>query len=160
MPPDIPSMSVLTHTPSSVPPPPILSTLSLPLLKIGWVLIVKYTSCETYLIVCVSALKLWSWMCVWSNLFSCCHRWALPFSVAFQTVWCGDLFDPFQTTPHSWTKCSDGSAIPEHGKGCSKNTWAWYSSGIESKYKLEYKYGLRSDLRAPTFSGQHAPRPS
>ena len=47
--------------------------------------------------------------------------------------------------------CSDGSAIPEHGKRRSKNTWARYSSGIKSKYKFEYKYGLRSDLRAPNF---------
>ena len=43
------------------------------------------------------------------------------------------------------------SAIPEHGERRSKNTRARYSGGIESKYKFEYKYGLRSNLRAPNF---------
>ena len=57
----------------------------------------------------------------------------------------------FLTIPRHWNKCSDGSEIPEHGERHSKNTRARYSSGIESKYKFEYKYGLRSDLRAPNF---------
>ena len=57
----------------------------------------------------------------------------------------------FLTIPRRWNTCSDGSAIPEHGERRSKNTRARYSSGIESKYKFEYKYGLRSDLTAPNF---------
>ena len=32
------------------------------------------------------------------------------------------------------------------------------SSGIESKYKFEYKYGLRSDLRATNFTGRACPQ--
>ena len=44
--------------------------------------------------------------------------------------------------------------VVSHGEQHSKNTRAWYSSGIGSKYKkmkykFEYKYGLRSNLRAP-----------
>ena len=89
-----------------------------------------------------------------------------------QTVWYSDLFDLFQTTLCSWNMYIDSSVIPEHGEWHSKNTWARYSSGIESKYtfvplllcwsvsynnnnnnnnknKFEYKYGLRSNFRAP-----------
>ena len=55
----------------------------------------------------------------------------------------------FLTIPSHWNTCSDDSAIPEHGEWRSKNTQAQYSSSIESKYKFEYKYGLRSDLRGP-----------
>ena len=62
-----------------------------------------------------------------------------------------------------WNTCSDGSVIPEHGERCSKSTRARYFSGIESKYKIESKYGLRSNLTAPNFKnfflGEHAPRP-
>ena len=36
--------------------------------------------------------------------------------------------------------------------GAPKILGAQYSSGIKSKYKFEYKYGLRSDLRAPNFN--------
>ena len=68
----------------------------------------------------------------------------------------------FLTIPRHWNTCSDGSAVPEHGEQWSKNTrGARYSSGIESKYKFEYKYGLRSDLRAPNlkiFSGGACPQ--
>ena len=35
--------------------------------------------------------------------------------------------------------------------GTPKSLRAQYSNGIESKYKFEYKYGLRRDLRAPNF---------
>ena len=63
----------------------------------------------------------------------------------------------FLIIPRPWNMCSDGSAISEHGEQRSKNTRARYSSGIESKYKFEYKYGLRSDLRAPNFSGGTCP---
>ena len=68
----------------------------------------------------------------------------------------------FLTIPRRWNTCSDGSAIPEHGERCSKNTRARYSSSIKSKYKFEYKYGLRSDLRAPNLknlSGGACPQP-
>ena len=71
----------------------------------------------------------------------------LLFSAPPQTVWYSYLFDLFHTTLCSWNTHSDGSAIPEHGKWYSKNTWARCSSGIESKYKFGYKYGLRSNLR-------------
>ena len=40
--------------------------------------------------------------------------------------------------------CNMASGIP----------WAQYSSCIESKYKFEYKYGLRSNLRAPQISSK------
>ena len=36
---------------------------------------------------------------------------------------------------------------------------ALYFSSMESKYKVEYKYGLRSNLRAPNFSGEHGACP-
>ena len=68
----------------------------------------------------------------------------------------------FLTILRRWNTCSDGSAIPEHGKRHSKNTRARYSSGIKSKYKFQCKYGLRSNLRTPNFInflGEHAPRP-
>ena len=67
----------------------------------------------------------------------------------------------FLTIPRRWNTCSDGSAIPEHGDQRSKKHSAWYCSGIKSKYKFEYKYGLRSDLKAPnfkTFSGGACPQ--
>ena len=62
----------------------------------------------------------------------------------------------FLTIPSHWNTCSDDSAIPEHGERRSKNTQAQYCSGIESKYKFEYKYGLRSDLRGPQTPLVHA----
>ena len=65
---------------------------------------------------------------------------------------------PLQAVWYNWNTCSDGSAIPEHGKWCSKKHWDRYSNAIESKYKFEYKYGLRSDLRAPNFYGGACPQ--
>ena len=82
----------------------------------------------------------------------------LPFSVPPSNclVWW-----PFWPYPVAGTHAVDGSAIPEHGEQRCKNTRAQYSSGIESKYKFAYKYGLRSHLRVPNFkrfSGGACPR--
>ena len=45
----------------------------------------------------------------------------------------------FRTTMYSCNTCSDGSVIPER----------FYPQEVQDKFRFEYKYGLRSDLRAP-----------